>query len=303
MTISVNRDCIISKCNGFIEMQVWPAGNKIDYLGWLENFEKDEKDYAYCLLDAFTYFSEPLVDKLFEASFNSVLLDVCNSNDNLNKEEARTKFKSNCIVTYVTGEKPNPADSGYQFARKARKICGIDEEQILYHDEAIKTLIEKRSPETVIVFVDDFVGSGQQMKTTWGRAMPSVDDYSYQKCSDNNWGTFYYCPLVSTYVGLRELRKSCQGLKVVTNHILSDEYSVFSESSIVWPEKLKEGATNFIRKASIRAGICTDHEDDVSHKGFAQLGLTLAFADSVPDATLPLFYEERNGWQPLVRRT
>jgi hypothetical protein len=38
-------------------------------------------------------------------------------------------------------------------------------------------------------------------------------------------------------------------------------------------------------------------------QGFHCLGLSLAFYDSVPDATLPIFYWEENGWNPLIKKT
>jgi hypothetical protein len=40
-------------------------------------------------------------------------------------------FVRRAIVTYVTGESPNPTDSGYLFARKARQVLDLYEDQIL----------------------------------------------------------------------------------------------------------------------------------------------------------------------------
>jgi len=80
--------------------------------------------------------------------------------------------------------------------------------------------------------------------------------------------------------------------------VLPKEYSAIDPNSILWPSHLVSGAARFLERVSVSAGIPADQ-----WRGRHDLALAIAFSDSVPDATLPLFYWEQDGWQPLIRRT
>ena len=59
----------------------------------------------------------------------------------------------------------------------------------------------------------------------------------------------------------------------------------------------------WIADASRRGGVPdTNGAQPGDWRGFAKLGLALAFEHGVPDATLPLFYWDGPGWEPLMRR-
>ncbi|MGI4789714.1 MAG: phosphoribosyltransferase-like protein [Janthinobacterium lividum] len=71
----------------------------------------------------------------------------------------------------------------------------------------------------------------------------------------------------------------------------------------MWPDHLRTSALDFLEKVSHRVGIYDTHGGVNDWQGFNKLGLSLGFEHSVPDATLPIFYWEQNGWKPLLRRT
>lgn len=91
---------------------------------------------------------------------------------------------------------------------------------------------------------------------------------------------------------------TCTRVKVSAAHLLPPTYSAIAPDSILWPASLRNDGIRFIERASARAGI-----PDEDWRGYAGLGLALAFDHyTTPDATLPLFYWEQNGWTPLVHR-
>ena len=199
------------------------------------------------------------------------------------------------MVTYVQGEEPNPTDSGYTFARKARQVLGIDEMQIA---EPAHVLSNSRgSLDSPILLVDDFVGSGTQLITTWHREQRAERFRSLAEAAEAGV-SIYYVPLVATRDGTAEIRQNCAKLEVFSAHVLDQRYSLVAPDSILWPEALRPHAQEFLWTASQRAGIPDDYE--YGWKGFCDLALALAFSHSVPDATLPLFFWNRNGWKPLL---
>ena len=271
----------------------------------MTNFNEDEFEYAHHLLNAFMYYSTPLVEQLFAAGFQSLsTLDRRNGRRFPEAQSAWEAFCGSLIVTYVTGEQPNPTDSGFAFARMARQVLGIEEERIVAPEKALSLLVS--DPNRPVLFVDDFVGSGDQFIKTWHRphAIPSHGEHSFaRQALAGHRARYHYCPAVCTAYGAREIATHCPGNLVLRpGNWLPDQNSAIHPESVVWPDQLRASGEQFVESASHRAGI-PDHNGGVGDwRGYRKLGLTLAFSHSTPDATLPLFYFEENNWRPLIRR-
>jgi hypothetical protein len=155
-----------------------------------------------------------------------------------------------------------------------------------------------------IIFVDDFVGSGSQFIKTWRRQVPlSGSTSSFERITAVRGAEFYYCPLVCTEYGFERIKKECAAVQLHPAHLLPRKYSALDPNSVIWPNHLRTTAISFLQAVSTRAGIPDTNGNVDDWRGFHQLGLAIAMGDSVPDATLPIFYWERNGWIPLIRRT
>jgi hypothetical protein len=270
---------------------------------WLENFRADEEDHAVCLLNSFVYFSHGLIDQMFLAAFQGLSCYLRRPGDSLlSVQTAWRSFFDRAIITYVTGENPSVTDSGLTFARKARQVLGINEGQILSPGEAASELYRGRIRP--IVFVDDFVGSGNQFLETWERSMDISGGFSisFAQLAALRGTEFYYCPLVCTEFGYERLRTSCPRVALNPAHIIVDRYNALNPDSVIWSDNLRSTAVDFLQAVSSRAGIPDNGGGVGDWRGFNSLGLTIAFAHSVPDATLPIFYWENNGWLPLVRQ-
>jgi hypothetical protein len=244
------------------------------------------------------YYSEPLINEMFVAAFQGLSREIMSHSPSLlNVRAAWRTFVDSVMVTHVTGEIPNNTDSGYIFVRKARQLLGIPEERILNNQEVLLQLYN-HGPQPVI-FVDDFVGSGDQFITTWERqvSLPNSVTVSFKKLASRRGSQFFYCPTLCTQSGYERLERECPGVVVNPAHIISNRYSAFAADSLIWPPELLPTASDFIREASIRAGI---HR--ISWRGYNDLGLAVAFLHSVPDATLPIIYWNENGWNPLIQR-
>lgn len=296
---------ILEKCTSFVDFGLWPVLANLDPIRWLRNFNESEIEHAYHLLNAFMYYSDALVQQLFAAAFQN--LSVLDRQDAWRFPEAKNAWQRLCeslIVTYVTGEHPNPTDSGYSFARKARQVLRIEEARIVAPDEALRQIFV--APDRPVLFVDDFVGSGQQFLTTWTRkySVPALGDRSFAQHAQDRQGRYFYCPAMCTAYGKRNIASHCGNAVVVSpGNLLPDENSAVHQNSVVWPDHLRLSGPQFVESASRRAGIPDNGGNVDDWRGFHKLGLTLSFSHSTPDATLPLFYWEQNGWHPLVRRS
>lgn len=303
-TPRVTKELLLSKCNHFVGVQLWPTETKLDARGWLSNFTNDEEPCALHLLNSFFYFSEPLVERLFVAGILNLSQRVLTSKRSFIPAASEWRdFLSSAYFVRVTGERPSDTDSGYIFARMARQELAIPESHIVRHEEILEVLLS--DPAVPVIFVDDFVGSGRQFITMWRRKYSLANDrlLSFEDLTRSiPTSTFFYCPIVCTSVGLKRIYSKCPGVVVSPVHTIDQRYSALSSDSILWPETLRLGAHDFILGASERAGIPDTNGNENDWRGFDKLALTIAFAHSVPDATLPIFYWEQNGWKPLVRR-
>ena len=282
----LTRKYMIEKCDYFSDIGIWPRKTDLNPELWLSNFQQDEERHALYLLNSFMYYSTDLVNQIFSTSIRTI--------GRLMTGDQWKEFLNTVLVTLVTGETPSVTDSGYVFTRKARAL-GIPENRIMSHEQVFRKI--QGGFNRAVVFVDDFVGSGNQFITTWNRTPPNRFE-SFKALATGSQANFYYCPAFCTQLGLNRIRSACPEVTVNPGILIPDNYGALAPDSIVWPSQLRSTAEDFLHSASTRAGI---PEED--WRGFAYLSLTIAFEDSVPDATLPVMYWEENGWHPLMRRT
>ena len=69
------------------------------------------------------------------------------------------------------------------------------------------------------------------------------------------------------------------------------------------PSAKRDAVLDLIMKYSDRYMRAEAVPDYVGTYGFNELGLTIAFQHSVPDATLPIFWSCTADWNPLYRRS
>ena len=298
---AVSEPFVLSKLQFLMDIGIWPGRDRLDYHGWLRNFHTIEKPFALNMLNVFLYYNESLVDALFRRAVNQLSAAVTQNAHTLSAATHQWRqFLQTMCVTYVEGEQPNPTDSGLLFARKARQILGIAEEQIGDPKKVVYALLKGRA--STILLLDDFIGSGQQTVTTWFRehSFEAEGTHSFARASTNGVKVFYV-PLLATTYGLEAISRDCPRLSVHPAHVLNCQYSLTDPDSVLWPLELQSDAATILYSASLRAGIV--HEYGECWSGFHKLALPVAFSHSIPDATLPLFYWDKNGWTPLIRRT
>lgn len=297
----INERFVLERCNYFTDVGLWPLRMDIDPQAWLNNFLPDEKLLASYLLNSFIYLGDQVVDRLFIAAFHGLSYrETVPKDDESQGSLAWREFVESVFVTPVRGEQPHLTDSGFSFLRRSRDLLGIPEARIQANEVVLARLI--RGEDFPVVFVDDFVGSGEQFVHTWHRTHAIGSDITSFEEAAQGGGTFYYCPIVATSHGLEQIMARCRGATVVPAHVLSERHNALSDESIIWPAQLTSDAHEFLRVASERAGIPDTGGGPQDWRGFRKLGLTLAFEHTIPDATLPIFWWRSETWHPLKER-
>lgn len=288
---------VLAKCDVLRSVGFWPSEKLLRPRAWLQNFDAEDRGTAALLLDKFNYYNSRLTDALLLSSFHSL-------GDGLPKaakpENTDTLIRAlkRAVFTPVRGERPNPTDSGYLLCRKARQILGIDEDRVVDTDQAIDAAMEGRP----VVFLDDFIGSGDQFIYTWSKYCSSGT--TFDNTQTKTGFTAIYIALLATDFGATEITKSCPRVSLCVTHILKPASTIkgaFSDDL-----GTRDRIENFLWKYSSQL---TPKEEymamniDYLLYGYKNRGLLFGFEHSIPDATLPIFWSPGpNNWEPLIER-
>lgn len=288
---------LASLCEYFHNLGLWNGLAPEQVARWLDNFEQGELAHAEALIESLVYVNDEMAERLFTSAFHALSDRVAGGGSYADRVARWQRFRDDMLVTYVTGEQPNPSDSGFTFARLARRNWLVEEQRILSPEDALRHQITNSA--TPMIFVDDFCGSGEQFLKTWRRqVVVGIGKQSFASASaSGRLGEAFYCLPVITEYALVRLRREAPAVSVQAAHVLPTQYGAQHPDTILFPEHLRSSKDQFLASATGRA-----FGPMASPLGFHDLGLAVAFEDSTPDACLPLLWEEAVNWSPLVPR-
>lgn len=283
-------DAVLAKCDFFVRCGFWSGPSSPQHSDWLSNFPSGDKDLAAALLNSFQYLNEAMCRRLFIAAFAMLAQhETRDTRDHASARDAWADFCQSLFVAHVPGETPRSTDSGYAYARLARQVLGIDERTIISPNDALQHSLTGRP----LIFVDDFLGSGEQFLTMWRNGTALALSFA-QVSSGIRLGKVFYCPLIATKHGADRVRNEC-GVTVLAGHELDPGYNILDPESRCWPAQYRHQGQELVRRLAKERGF-----DPCGFHGFS---LALAFHNSVPDATAPLFRYAGPSWTPLIQRT
>jgi hypothetical protein len=291
---------VLEKCGSLKRAGVWANESRIRPTAWLSNFDESEQPIAAVLLDHFVFASAAAVDRMLLSGYRAMRDRMVRCHG---KDVAKAILRD-AVFTAVEGEDPNVTDSGNLFCRKIRQIVSISESRFLCPSDAM-TVASGGRP---VIFVDDFVGSGDQFASTWTRQYLDGFPRSFKDAHDRRPFPAYYLTLVASAGGIDNISHGAPLVEVVATHVLNGEYSVHAlPTSPLLPDlpDIPGQIDNLIEKYHKYLDVPPYLESSTGRKfGYHGLGFLFAFDHSTPDATIPLLWAEGpEGWTPLVRRT
>lgn len=293
-------ESVLKKCSNLRDCGLWLSEPAVRPAAWLRNFADEDAGVAAVLLDHFMYFSDPAVNRMLATGFTNLLHSAQQSNG----IAAREAILKHAVFTAVEGETPNPTDSGLLFCRKLRQILGLSDSRFATPADALETAMLGRP----VVFLDDFIGSGDQFLKTWTREYRPTAPKSFADARATRPYDAHYLALVSTETGASRLAQEALPVRLHVNHTVGPSYGVASAPrSAFLPDihDLPRKIEGLLDKYHPRLLVDRYLDTPTGRKyGYRGLGLQLAFEHSTPDSTMPIFWAEGGtNWTPLVRRT
>ena len=286
---------------------MWPSNDpgKINTKPWLDNFDESELDIAAALIDIFVYFSDQQVTQVLERALRRLLQEFGGNGQSVNTRRNRIlgRLKDTLFVP-VEGESPNPTDSGNYICRRTRQILELPDCQVQPPATALQ---QYHNDGKTIVFLDDMVGTGNQMRDTWKRRYVSYDPRSFQTAYTLTNRQCYYVCLACSKEGRNRL-SALGGISLIGAHDLQERdcFNVALERIPDHPRGarlLSDVESLLTRYASLLHLSTYMKTNNFPKFGFGELGLTLGFQHSMPDCTLPIYWADGLGsWKPFSKR-
>ena len=286
---------------------IWPSNDpgRVRPNSWLGNFTASEEEIAAALIDVFVYFSDEQVTQLLRRALTRLFQKFGGPDRSIEDRKHRiTNLLSRTLFVPVEGESPNPTDSGNYLCRCVRQTLELSDSNIASPAKALSQYI---ADDRIIVFVDDMVGTGNQMRLTWDRQYAIADPRSFRHAFDRTKRNCYYICLVCSSEGRSEIT-SLSGIDLISAHDLENRDRVPAALARISDHPAASGlqaAIDVLLTKYANQLILDSYmrPDDHPRLGFGNLGLTLGFQHSIPDATLPIYWASGAGsWTPMTKR-
>lgn len=234
---------------------------------WMSQFEETERPIINQLLKAFRYYGSAQVAE----SVKGLYLDIQHTTAGVKTEIWFVP------VGYV-------AKSGSIIAYYFRVQNGLRQDQFISPADVAALQLTENS---TVVFLDDFLGTGNQATQVWTTVVEPLDIKS--KCN------FVYATLVAYREGIEHIKEKT-GFSSLAVDVLDDSDRPFSSANRIFatePERI--AAEKLVEKYGDR--LYPNHPF-----GYRRTQGLVGFFYSTPNNTLPIFWSAQAGWKPLLAR-
>lgn len=287
---------VLEKCNVLKRARLWPGEPKMRPRLWLSNFDNRDHRMAATLLDRFTFYNAAHTDALLLASFYALGDGASKCSFPRTRNELVGAIDG-AVFTPVLGENPDPTDSGNFLCRRARQLLFPGANMV-----AIDAALDQAYLSKPVVFIDDFIGSGDQFLGTWTRVQHGR---SFADAERSTSFVPIYVALVSTEFGLNEIRRLAPRVAVSVTHVLGSRSTLdgITSANPMLGLEFDDFLSRYTTRLTPREDYIAGNPLYLKH-GYKERKLLMAFDHSVPDATLPIFWSPgQSGWEPLIERT
>ena len=274
-----------------------------DLQDWLDdNFGNDVegKYYAIKILLHTIYYKKKDIERLIEFGLHDKIYGeiikqqlILSENIFVPFSETQAKVRklkdSTFFIPLLDSEKPY--ESGNLIIGDLVHKIGIKTDQVDFPQKVNEETLKNYK---ILVFVDDCVGSGSQLKKFWKsdsilKIRSFCEKYSIK---------MYYLVLIGYLNNLIQLKAKgdVEGLEIVVCDLLTDKNRIFSDDNIIWDRKNNERDLARAYFERIR------RERGVSFLGYKKLDFAVILHDRVPNWSLPIFWKNTSGWKHLLQR-
>lgn len=290
-------DSVHRRVECLVSTQLWDL-DRSRLNGWWSQFcTKTERFFAACLLDSLIYRSRNQfsagIRTLYRQSVRWAAVKEVPGTDDLDLIRLLQQQQPGLVrLTPVICEHDPPTKSGPLILRRTKKALDIREECMAW-PWSLRKLIDQAHIQ-VVVFVDDFLGTGDQFCEFISTMLKGDLD------SGVNW---IYAPIVAHAQGVQKVRSAFPQITIVHAELLDEQHDFFNEhywltvsNGAISSADATDFYESFLRKHRLQASLKSPA------KGYGDLSLCFGFEHATPDNTLPILWHSDTSWTNLLQR-
>lgn len=236
---------------------------------WLTQFDGPHRDLGARVLDGVEFFDAQRVGAFFRNGLNALPGWHCN----LAQRQGKWRF---CSWGTSPGES---GDSMLHSFRLANGLSHRSHNGLFIYPSGILTA--GLGADDSLVFVDDFIGTGQQVCDAW-------DEFFAELTA--GIGNVYLLVAVACQKGRLRVSSDTEVQVVPGQELLEDE-NLFGPRCVHFSSQEKDTLLAYSKRADKRAP-----------KGYGEMGLLVVFQHRCPNNSIALLHARSNRWAPLFPR-
>jgi hypothetical protein len=249
----------------------------LDIIKWLNNFEVDEMKYAIDIASNLTVYTSYEIEEIINSSLNDLFPNL-KSNEVIIINPIGNFGKSGSMVTYFFQKT--------DFHRKhKRKIMMLP---------TITNFTAEAGKIYSLVLLDDFVGSGNSVKTYFEENIDSLKSY---------FNKIFFVGVAGMKQGVQLVSPIFDRVEIPKSNIFKKAFS--SEASYFGYRNYSQHR-EFCFKYGIKLTSPKVRKDKsekfVNALGYENSQALVSFSHGSPNNTLPIIWSNKNNWFPLIPR-
>lgn len=253
---------------------------------WLEQFPSTREQRAmFKILENLHFYSNSYMRSKMKEIHDMVVRS-------LGREKERYQRKrSDIIVSYLDKVAKSGADFASLYAEEADIYVGNVIEKHKLNEE-----LKKRMDIKAVIFIDDFVGTGDQASSNLKEINDILSDIKEQNLK------VIFVAVVATKDGWTKVKAAVETFNIPMEihycEILNETEQIFNENSNVFPD-ISERELAKITATKYGKLLVKDNP-----LGYGGVGVSVVFERSCPNGTIPILWAENktHNWFPLFKR-
>lgn len=282
----------MNRARQLVRQQIWSGVDEARLESWFSQFEMRQCSLlGACLLDSFIFRSRAQVEAILQGALCRPELVGSGWNDDQALINAlRSRIDPLIRLAPVIHLEDPPIKSGTYVLRRLFKLLRLNQNWATWPQNLMQT-----QNLQLIIFVDDFCGSGKQFSDFVKLAELDRVMAANPQCR------FVYLTVAAHDHGIVHVRKEYPRIELIAGEVL-DSTNHFFEG---------DGLRNF-KVDGLRDRLRSEYDriakevgfgrGRVPALGFDEQALCYAFDHGTPNNTLPIFWNQRDLWTSLVDR-
>ena len=286
----------------YIEVGFWQGIERSKFERWCTQFKTSEERVLLAfLVESIVYRSNAqtaaLIDhaiyKIIPQSLYQATNDETHFTSIRSILSSKTKDINYGIVPVIRDIDP-PTKSGPLVARLYKRLGGVNEKLMFW-----PWTVPENARLDYVIFVDDFVGSGNQF-------LRFIDKHISEKVIDEETRCVY-APLTASTEGLKKIAEERPDIHLAPIEVISSSDSFFNYISRKYKftddenSEISEIYDSFLKKVKLHK-IGGNNPNYNMARGYKGLAMTYAYQHATPNASLPLLWANNDHYTSLFLR-